>query len=202
MSVRDEVLAQPEADRLDYALGLLDLAYGYSDDGQVAWARETFGLDPSQARIFLALNGAAPRMLTRDHLMEVACRGIHGVASNTLSVHVSRLRGALRARGGPDITLVWGQGYRIVSRMDVGSVPTDAVGRQGDVWSRQEDEDLLLMADTGSSTEAMAYELDRSEGSIRRRLSHLATIKGVAAGPSRQGRAAWPEPPCRSAGRT
>lgn len=170
MNLRDEIMALPPADRLEHALYLLDELMGGAHRYLGGLARE-YGLTPAEGRLVCALNAASPGIMTHEALM-VAVYGLRFKADMTLlRVYVSRIREKM----GPDtIVTHQGLGYAMPVRR---ALPEGAllvsVAPDKTRWRPDDDAELLRMARNGSSVEAMADELDRTEAAVRHRLRVL-----------------------------
>jgi hypothetical protein len=113
--LRAEVMAQPPEERLDYALGFLDLVC----PPPCTWARTAAnlgldGLRPQVARILHRLAVSQGQIVPFDALEAAAeFEGLSG-DRNALKVSVSRLRCGIRAAGLPIIIETYrGVGYRL-----------------------------------------------------------------------------------------
>ena len=83
----------------------------YDPRGGVQWHGQRLTLKPKEHALLGALLKANGRFVSRDTLL--ARMGSDEAESNLVSVHVCRLRGKLRAIGGPDpIGTETGHGYR------------------------------------------------------------------------------------------
>lgn len=109
-SLRAEVMAMPEEDRLEAALGLLDGLTNSSGSAAALSAR--FNLTPSCGRILHALMAAAPDPLSHDAIMGAVWGGsVPENAANILRVQIHNLRRKLPAH--MKVLNVYGVGYMI-----------------------------------------------------------------------------------------
>lgn len=180
MSIRAEIMDLPQEERLHYALDLLEQFTGDGDRGQIAWLRRHFGLSKAKARVLLALNAAYPRMMTHEGILQCLPRGAEDdyQSNNLASVYISHIRAALAKAGGPGVELIWGQGYRLTEKLDVGSIDYKGPFRRSCAWSEENDADLRRMAENGSDLAAMAYELERTERAVLERMRALGLGRG------------------------
>lgn len=118
--LRAEVMAQPEAARLDYALGLLEW---YLDPLDPWWqGAGQLGLAATRAdlRVLHALDRRRGLYVTHDALL--SARSLEGepeASTYTLSRAIGTLRRALRAAQQPVVITAWpGVGYRLDAPVD------------------------------------------------------------------------------------
>lgn len=170
-TLRDQVMALPPADRLEHALFLLDEITGRPSE-RLIWVRGAWGFSPQEARLFLALNDAAPRVMSRDSLLAVVSVREDGASAELIATLVCQVK----AKMGQDCTLqnVRGLGYRALRRLDIPlSAPSVPGLQEGEPWSPQDDADLMQMIATGSDIEVIADELGRTHDAILRRKTRL-----------------------------
>lgn len=175
MTLRAEIMALPDRDRLPAALNLLDDLYG-QNDRRIAWVKERFKLSRSLAVVMLVLSASAPRIVPRDAIY-TALYGMDGERDpKIVDVLICKLRKKL-APEGITIATAWGDGWRMFAPI---AMPDAADLPQGSSpalkwlrWNGQDDADLRRMVASGSDLSAIADEMDRSERSIRDRIRHL-----------------------------
>jgi DNA-binding response OmpR family regulator len=113
--LRAEVMAQPAAERLEYALDYLD--YLFAPPEACLKTAADLGikdLPPSALRILHRLALSAGRVVTFEALAAAADRCDRAGDRNTIMVLVSRLRSQIRAAGCPIIIEAHrGFGYRL-----------------------------------------------------------------------------------------
>ena len=111
MSLLTEVMADidaaPECDRLSIARQWLEYYLSVPKDETVQVCRD-FGIQPAQAKMFIALDKARGNPVSRDHLMAVSARD--GTTQKIVEVQICRIRRAI-ADHGYVINTVWGVGY-------------------------------------------------------------------------------------------
>lgn len=113
-AIRKEIMALPAAERLPYALEVIQQLTDQSVD-DLARVQRQMGVTGAQAKVILALNAAYPRTLSREGLLF----RLHGpgceVGDTIVGVYVSHIR-----RKHPDlIETVWGVGYRLRQQIDL-----------------------------------------------------------------------------------
>lgn len=198
MDLRRFVMAQPEDQRLEAALAIIDDLSGQVG-ADVVLLQQAYRLTKAEAVMLAAINARAMELVSHDSLATVLWgpwaeqRDPAGV-----KVYVARLRRKL-AGTGHVITCVWGHGYRLESRIDLLNRPVRAAddqavterpkifadGRFGlSRWSAQEDAELIRMRANGSEWWAIAEEMDRTEDACIkrwRRLHRQRSLHAVAA---------------------
>lgn len=165
MTYRKTIMALPAAERLEYALTLLDELTG-ADTGEQVWVERELGLSPQQARFFLILNAAAPRTVTKAALFD-AVWGESDTNPKIVDVIVCYMRAK-----NIEIITDRGKGYALKERIEIGTMTPEIVNR-GRPWTAENDADLANMLANGSTLRAMAYELDRTERGVNERIALL-----------------------------
>lgn len=203
MDLRRFVMAQPEDQRLEAALAIIDDLSGQVG-ADVVLLQQAYRLTKAEAVMLAAINARAMELVSHDSLATVLWgpwaeqRDPAGV-----KVYVARLRRKL-AGTGHVITCVWGHGYRLESRIDLLKRPVAAAavqeledqpvrhltktfadgGLTAARWSAQEDAELIRMRANGSEWWAIADEMDRTEDACIkrwRRLHRQRSLHAVAA---------------------
>ncbi|WP_271975993.1 winged helix-turn-helix domain-containing protein [Falsirhodobacter sp. 20TX0035] len=154
-------MALPAAERLPFALELLQQLTGQSAD-DVVRVRKQLGVSKKHAQMLLALNAAFPRTLTKEQVMTA----IHGPGWEQDIRSVTVMAAKIREKHPDLIETVWGTGYRLTRKLDVGMDPVAGRENAGDPWTEQDDEDLRRMMENGSELHVIADEMDRSERSV------------------------------------
>lgn len=182
-AVRTEIMALPAAERLPWALEMLEELLG--DSSPLVPALIEAGHTPMAARLANALSMAAPRWVARDALLEVVNRDL-GADSNIISAVVLRLR-----RGGVPVKRIVGY-YRLEKPLQVelrppmvllrterwpGPMKPGNPARHAASWSAEEDADLREMVRGGWTLWAMADELERRERGVEWRMQVLGLKK-------------------------
>ena len=170
-TLRAQVMALPPEDRLEHALFLLEEITGRPSERLVA-LRDKWGLSPQEARLFLALNEAAPRVMSKESLLVAVSAG-----GEVTGVHlIPTLICHLKVKMGRVCTIqnVRGIGYRAQRRLEIPlSAPSVPGLQEGAPWSSQDDADLLLMIATGSDWDVIAEELGRTRQAVLTRSTKL-----------------------------
>lgn len=114
MSLRAEIMALPDAERLEHALALLE----YHLEPAPAWVdcamRRQLTLSAAQYRILAALDRARGRTLSYRTLCAAAAGRGAEACDSTAQVHICRIRAQIRRRRLPlDIITERGIGYRL-----------------------------------------------------------------------------------------
>lgn len=171
MSLRSEIMDLPAADRLQAALDMLDLMAG-EDIGQIAWLRRNMGLEPMSARVLIILNNAFPRAVSKDAIYMAIWGSDSDVIPKIIDVMICKLR-----KKGVIIETVWGYGYALPERVEIGTEVAREEARQHLRWTDENDSDLRAMCRNGSSVRAMAYELERTERAVLERIRLLGLVR-------------------------
>ena len=182
------VMSFPPDERLDEALYLVELLSG-SSDLLMGALRHKWKLTPQEARVLCALDKAFPGHCSTAKL-DIVAQETTGRAnenskgSRVVPIIVTRLRQKTKMT----IENVWGTGYRVEKRTDVsgfnfGSYEEMEMNRllmdrekRGNPWTVEEDADLLIMFENGSTLDAIAYEFGRTERSV---LDRVRKLKGT-----------------------
>ncbi len=197
MDLRRFVMAQPEDQRLETALAIIE---DLSGQFGAAVLQRVFRLTRAEAVMLAAINARAPELVSHDALATVLWgpwaeeRDPAGV-----KVYVARLRRKL-AGSGHEILCVWGHGYHLSSPIEMGGLKAlppepvtavvtplhssparDAAASGVMRWSAQEDAELIRMRANGSEWWAIAEEMERSEDSCIRRWKRLHRRRAVQA---------------------
>ena len=160
-TIRNEILALPQEERLSYALHVIDTLVGQTLD-DIAWVRRHLGISKKQSQMILALNAAFPRTLSKEQIMTA----IHGPGWEQDERSVAVMASHIRARHPGLIETSWGLGYRLSRKIDIGNDITATRENAGESWSAQDDDDLRRMFENGSDVSIIADEMDRSERSV------------------------------------
>lgn len=198
MDLRRFVMEQPEDQRLEAALAIIDDLTGRFG---VAVLQQAFRLSPTEAVMLAAINARAPEPVSYDALATALwgpwaeLRDPAGV-----KVYVTRLRRKLEGTG-HEILCVWGQGYCLARAIQMvgltvpasvqpitnsaAALPSkdllDDPQRSWSRWSAQQDAELIRMRANGSEWWAIAEEMERSEDSCIRRWKRLHRRRSVEA---------------------
>lgn len=179
LSLREQIMALPEGERLEAALYMIDeLTIGRPHE--VTWMRETFGLTPAVALMLTALNRAYPRHMTHVQLL----RALYGVNAEERDPKIVQVFvNHARARLGPRAILtVWGVGYQLRAPLPVPPEPEIVIRPPPEVipppelvgprpnartpWSFGEKRELVEMVVAGVDIGTMADRLGRTERAV------------------------------------
>lgn len=172
-SIRSRVMALPEAERLDYALDLLDEMAGQRDE-RIGAIMLQYGLTRIEAMIASVLDARHPAIVSREMMMTAVWGHDASVSDKLIDVFICKLRAKM---GRDAIATLWGQGWRLVEPLAVDLAVMHPASRAIHAyrwWSPQEDAELRRMLATGSEPWAIAEELDRTERAVLDRAKLLA----------------------------
>lgn len=160
-ALHKEIMALPPAERLPYALEVIEQLTGQSTD-DVVRLRKQLGVSKKHAQMLLALNAAYPRVLTKSQIMTA----IHGTGWHQDERTVAVMASHIRAKHPTLLECCWGIGYRLTRKLDIGSEAVLVRENAGEPWTPQDDEDLRRMFENGSAVHVIADEMDRSERAV------------------------------------
>lgn len=180
--VRDKIMEQPVEDRLEYAIGLLEMLMPGRNDERVTYLKGVHGLTPAEAKLLVILHENAGRCVSVASLH--AAMYINDADAPEFKI-VTVLICKIRAKCGDEIDIenVWGHGYKLNTALEFPSVdlepsevtvdPTVAA-KHNTPWSDQDDDDLRQMVMRGDTWGTIAYELERTvRGCVERWQNHV-----------------------------
>jgi DNA-binding response OmpR family regulator len=111
-SIRAEIMALPQNDRLDYAIDLLERMMPVPIDYRAVILKDKYGLAPKELKIVVALNNNPKHIFTRKNLYYLLYGdNIHGGPSfEIVNVYICKIR---RKIPHPWINTVWGVGFTV-----------------------------------------------------------------------------------------
>ena len=160
-TLRDEVIALPPGERLEYALYLIDELTGRVDE-TAQYLRDQYGLTPAEARIVAVLNAASPDMVAFSSLYVVMPEVDD--PKSLLVQRICHIRKKLPVR----VHSVWAEGYSMPQRLDIPASTARTHSRENwcSYWTAEDVEDLRRMIASGSDISAIAEELGRTERGV------------------------------------
>lgn len=206
--LRSEIMALPEAERLPWALSIIDRLTD-PDVAARAALRAAWRLTEREAQLVHYLAACAPMTATPGMIHTAIYGSLGDPDIRIVNVFVCKARAKMRTAGAEArIINEWGFGYRFEGALPpppsraladvLGTrVVADEGGaglrpsRVGDVWTDQDLADLRRMVESGSSMAALVAEFDRSERAIQDRVRQLfGCALNVVQGRDRYGRIA------------
>lgn len=167
--IEKEIMEQPPAQRLEFALEAIRTLTGGQDINSVVGLSRQMKVSKMQARMLLALDGAFPRALTKAQIMTA----IHGLDWDQDERSVAVMASHIRAKHPGLIETHWGSGYSLTRKLEPFAKPALSRARADTSWTEEQDEDLRRMMENGSELSVIADEMDRSERAVSERWRFL-----------------------------
>lgn len=188
VSLRDQILSMPPADRLNVALHVIDMLTGFNLS---AYYANKYNLTNQEARIVAYLDQRVGKICARESIYAVLYHDIY-VELKIIDVFICKIRKKI-----PDwIVTHWGIGYSVTHKLDDFDVGTPQAIESHEVtkmvelaknqprvtreypkrtmpWTSSEDDNLRNMVNNCSTMVAMLEEFERTERAIIERMAKL-----------------------------